>query len=71
MNLTDIVVPEAIVPNLQPNERDDVLKELVDRLGKQRIIWRHVRDGPAHGRDPAVRQPCLPRPQDVLGPFVF
>lgn len=32
MNLTDIVVPEAIVPNLQPNERDDVLKELVDRL---------------------------------------
>ncbi|MFG0306517.1 MAG: PTS sugar transporter subunit IIA [Phycisphaerales bacterium JB040] len=32
MNLTDIVVPEAIVPNLQPNERDDVLRELVDRL---------------------------------------
>jgi len=32
MNLTDIVVQESIVPNLQSTERDEVLTHLVDRL---------------------------------------
>lgn len=32
MNLTDIVVQESIVPNLQFTERDEVLTHLVERL---------------------------------------
>lgn len=32
MKLTEIVVEQAIVPNLEPTERDDVLVALIDRL---------------------------------------
>jgi len=32
MKLTEIVVEQAIVPNLEPTERDEVLVALIDRL---------------------------------------
>ena len=34
MKLTEIVKSDAIVPDLEATERDDVLAVLIDRLGR-------------------------------------
>ena len=44
MKLQDFVVPEAIVPDLQASDRDEVIKELIDALIEAGVAPADVRD---------------------------
>ena len=54
MKLSDFVVPEAILPDLQATDRNGVIRELVDALGSAGCIEpdavKEVARGPFHGQ---------------------